>query len=91
MTHFNWGSKPGGRYDGVSVLWRGAVPACPDYLPRSPKNMRATARCVCDDLLRENRLARVQSLSDSRQILCDCLVDQTYCAWDDLWDEPVED
>ena len=46
MTNFNWGSQPGGRYDGVSVLLRGAVPGRPAYLPRSMENMRAPARRV---------------------------------------------
>ena len=30
-------SQPGGRYDGVDVLWRGAVPAREAYLPQSPE------------------------------------------------------
>ena len=32
----NWGSQPGNCYGGVDVPWHGAVPARPDYLPRSP-------------------------------------------------------
>ena len=55
------------------------------------RKIRATARRARDDLLRENRLARVQSLSDSRHILCDRLVNGTDCAWDGIWDEPVKD
>ena len=34
----------------VSVPWRGAVPAFPDYMPPwSPENVRSPARRVCDD------------------------------------------
>ena len=39
----------------------------------------------------DNRLVRVQSLSDYRHILHDSLANQTDCAWDDLWDDLVED
>ena len=85
----NWGSQPTGCYGSVEVPWYGAIPACPVYLPCSPENARPTARCVQDDLLLDHRLARVQSLLDSRNILRDQLVNQTVCAWDDLWDEPV--
>ena len=53
--------------------------------------MCATARRIPDNLLREYRLARIQSLSYSCHILRDCMVTQTDCAWDDLWNEPVED
>ena len=53
--------------------------------------MCATVRRIHDDLLQENRLARVQSLSKYHHILRGRLVNHTDCAWDDLWDEPVED
>ena len=82
-----WGDQPGGRYGGVEVPWHEAVPARPAYLPRSPENVRTTSRRVRDDLLREHRLARAQSLSDSWHILRDELVNRTDCALDDLWDE----
>ena len=91
VKKLNWGSQPGGRYAGVSVPWRAAVPVCPAYLSRIPENTRATACCVRDNLLRDHRLARIQSLSDSRNILCDRLVNRKDCAWDDLWDEPVDE
>ena len=84
-----WGDQPGGRYGGVDVSWHGAVPDCPSYLPRSPDNLCTTSRRVRDDLLWELRLARAQSLSDSRKILRDKLVNWTDCALDDLWDEPA--
>ena len=90
-TNLNWGSQPGVQYDGVSVLWHGAGPVCPAYLPSSLENIFATARHVRVDILRENRLARVQSLSKYHHILRGRLVNHTDCAWDDLWDEPVED
>ena len=90
VKNLNWGSGPISRYDGVSVLCHGDVPACPVYLPRSPENTRTTACHVRDYLLRDNRMALVQSLSDSRHILRDHLVNRTDCAWGDLWDEPFE-
>ena len=55
-------NKSGVNFGGSSVPWRGDVPLCPAYLPRSPLNMRATARRVCDICLQENRLARAQTL-----------------------------
>ena len=91
VAYLDWGGQPGGRYGSFSVPWCGAIPTRPAYLPRSPENTRATARRVCDGLLRENCLERVQSISDSCHLFCDRLVNQTNCAWDDLWDEPVED
>ena len=63
VKNLNWGSQPGSHYDNVSVPWCGAVPACSDYLPRSPENTRSTARRIRDDILRENLLTRVQSIS----------------------------
>ena len=38
------------------------VPFRPDYLPSSPENARATAHRVREVCLRENRLARDQTL-----------------------------
>ena len=54
VINLNWVSQPGGRYNGVSVPWRGAVRAHPAYLPRCPEicsPLRATARRVCRNLL----------------------------------------
>ena len=51
--------------------------------------MCATARPVCDNLLRDHRLERIQSLSDSRHILRDKLVNRTDFALDDIWDKPA--
>ena len=82
-------SQPGGRYSGVDVLWHEAVPARLAYFPRSPENMRATACRVCDNLLWEHHLERAQSLSDSRHILCDKLINQTDYLLDDLRDKLV--
>ena len=82
-------SQPGGYYGGVEDSWHGAVPACPDYLPRSPENARVTVRRVCDDLLQEHCLACAQSLSYFWNVLREHLVNRTDCALDDLWDEPV--
>ena len=88
FENLNWGSQLGGRNGGVDVPYRGAIPDRPTYLPQSPDNARATARPVCDNILQEHRLARAQSLSDSRHILRDQLFNWTGCTWDDLWDEP---
>ena len=51
VKNLNWGSQLIGRYSGVSLLWRGYIPARPAYLPRSPENTCATAHHVRDDLL----------------------------------------
>ena len=42
---WSWVIQPSGRYGGVNVPWHGAVPARPDYLPRSPE-MRAPLRAA---------------------------------------------
>ena len=52
-------------FGGRRVPWRGDVPFRPYYLPSSPENAHARARRVHDVHLRENRLARAQTL------LCD--------------------
>ena len=44
------GGQHGGLYGGVDVPWSEAVPARVAYLPQSPENARATARCVRDNL-----------------------------------------
>ena len=47
----------------ADVLWRSIVLARPAYLPRSPlKNARATAHCVRDACLQENRLEQAQNV-----------------------------
>ena len=63
----NWylESQPGGRYGGVDVPWRGAVPACLAYLPRSLENARATVRRIRNNIRQEYCLAHAQSLSDN--------------------------
>ena len=50
------------RFGGRSIPWRGAVPFRPDYVPSSPENARARGCCVRDVRLRENCLARAQTL-----------------------------
>ena len=89
-TNLNWGSQPGGTYNIVSVLWSGTVCAILAYVSRSPENMRSAARHVCDNILRDNGTARLKILSAPCSILCNLLVNQRYCSWDDLWDEPVD-
>ena len=44
------------------VPWRGTVPFRPNYLPSSSENVCARARRICGVRLRENRLARDQTL-----------------------------
>ena len=85
----NRGSQPGSHYGGVDVPWRGAIPARPAYLPRSPKNARTTVRRFRDNIIQEHCMERVQSLSESWHILRYKMGNQTDCAWDDVWDEPV--
>ena len=52
----------GVRFGGRSVPWLGVVHFRAAYLPRSPVNMRVTARRVRDFCLRENHLAQAQTL-----------------------------
>ena len=87
-TNPNWGSQPGGTYGSVAGPWSGPVCAIPDYFRRSPENTRIAAHRVRDNLLRENYMVRMQSLSTSCSILRDCLVNRWDCECDDLWDEP---
>ena len=89
-TNLNWGSQPGGHYIIVSVLSGVLVLAMLAYFLRSPEKTRSAARRVRDDLLQDNRTACMQSLSTSRRILCNCLVNWRYYNWDDLWDDPVD-
>ena len=51
VDNLNWEIQHCGRYGGADVLWRGAVPTCLAYLPRSSENARATARRVHDDII----------------------------------------
>ena len=44
-------------------LWHGDVPFRPDYIPSSLVNARARVRRIRHVCLRENRLARAQTLS----------------------------
>ena len=89
-TNPNWRSQPGVPHVSVSVPWIGPFHAISAYIRRSPENMRSAARCVCDNILQENRMARMQSLSTSRSILRNRMVNQRDCDWDDLWDELVD-
>ena len=89
-TNPNWGSQPGGPYGSVAVPWSGSVTAMLDYVCRSPENMHSAVRRVRDDLLRENHTVRMQSLSTSRSILRNRLVNRRDCIWDDIWYEPVD-
>ena len=43
-------------------MLRGAFPARAAYLPRSPENVRVTARHVRDTCLWEHRLAQAQNI-----------------------------
>ena len=47
----NWPVIPGGSYHNVYVAWRGAMPACPNYMPRSLENACADMHRVRDDSL----------------------------------------
>ena len=89
-TNLNWGRQPGGTYVSVTVPWSGTVRAMTAYSRRVPENTRSAARRICDNLLQENCMARMQSLSNSCSILRDHLVNRRDCDWDDIWDEPVD-
>ena len=89
-TNPNWGSQPGGPYDSVDVLSSGPVRAMPDYVRRSLENTCSAVRRVCEDLLRDNCMVRMQSLSTSLSILRNSLVNRRDCDWDNLYDEPVD-
>ena len=77
--------QPGSSYIGVDVPWRGAVPARAEHLPQNVRNCAP----VCDNLLWDHSLARAQSLSDSRHILRDKLINRTDFDLDDIWDKPA--
>ena len=89
-TNPNWGSQPGGPYGSVAVLWSGLVRSMPAYVRRILKNTHSAACHIRDDLLRDNRMVRMQSISISRSILHDCLVNWQDYDWDNLWDDPVD-
>ena len=71
-TNTNWCSQHGGPSGTISVLWSGPVRAMPAYICRSPENTRSASHRVCDDLLRENCMARIQSISIFRSIFRNC-------------------
>ena len=75
----NWDlqTQSGVRFGGSIVPWREAVPFHAAHLPRSPVNTRATARHVRDVCLRENRLARSQTLSRAHHTGGDKRVNQS--------------
>ena len=66
----NWDleSQHGRLYGSVDVLWHGAVPARPAFLPRIPENASATVRRVLENIFCEHRMVRTQSLLDNRHI-----------------------
>ena len=60
VGHWAWGTQHG-VFIGAAVPWSSVVPDRLFYLTIiPPENARATASCVCDNLLRENCLARAQ-------------------------------
>ena len=83
-TNPNWGSQPVGPYVSVSVPCIGPIFSMPAYVVRIPENMRSAVRRICDDLLQENHMARMQSISTFRSILRNRLVNRRYFNWDDL-------
>ena len=62
----DWPVILGGPYQNLSVVWYGAVPDRPDYMPRNPENVRTAARHVCDDSLHCRRRERMRIPSTSR-------------------------
>ena len=74
----NWDSQPRGGSDSISVPWNLPVRVLPVYQQRVFENIRSAARHVCDDLLRDNCMYRIQSPSNFRNPIRICLVNQRY-------------
>ena len=88
VEHWAWGTQHG-VFIGAAVLWSSVVPDRPFYLPIiPPENVRATASCVRDDLLREHCLERAQNVLYAHHISSNRRVNRLADDWDDLWDEP---
>ena len=75
-TNPNWLSQPDEPYGIFSVLWSGPAHAMLSYVRRIPENTCSTTRRIHDNLLQENCTACMQSLSTSRSILLNCLVNR---------------
>ena len=75
-TNPNWTIQPGGLYVSVAVPWSSPVCAMPVYVRRSLENMRRAVHRVHENLLEENRTARMQSISTSCSIFHNCLVNR---------------
>ena len=76
----NWPVIPGGSYHNVYVAWRGAMPACPNYMPRSLENPRSAARRVRDD----SCCARLRETDQRRSRSCNYIVNpRVNCRGDD--------
>ena len=86
MCLFN---KPGVPFGSVVVPLSAPFHAMSDYARMSLLNTRSAEFRVYDNILLENCMARMQSLSTYRNIICDRLVNWQDFEWDDLWDEPV--
>ena len=91
VGYWAWGNQPG-IIIGVDILWRGVVPACVAYLPRSsPENACATARRVRDARLWEHHLARAQNVFYDHHIGSDKQFNWLDDDWHDIWDEPADE
>ena len=86
-TNTNWVSQSGGDYGSVSVPWNCIVCVLPVYHHRVSENTRAAARHVHDNLLRGNRLARMQNISTCRNPIQNRQVNRKDDDWDGLVDQ----
>ena len=86
----NWGSQSGGESEIVSVPWNRPVCVLPVYHRRNFENMCSSARRVRDDLILDNRTARMQSPSTCCNPIRGRMVNWWDGDWGDLWDEPVD-
>ena len=89
-TNPNWGSKYGRVSGSVSVPRNRPVCVLPIFHRRISENMRTAAHRVCDNLLRGNRLERMQSSSTFRKPIRNWWVNRQDDDWDDLWYDPVD-
>ena len=88
-TNHNWGSKSPHHSKSVSIPWNRPVCIHPVHHRMIFENTCAIVRRFYNNLLRANRLARIQTHTTCRNPIHNQRVwwDDD---WDDIWDEPVE-
>ena len=88
-TNLSWVSQSGGHSDSFFIPWDRPVRVLPVYHRRIFENLCAAARCVCDDLLRDNCLTLMQSLTTCRNPICNPWGRRDE-DWDNIWNESVD-